>query len=94
MGEAAINHYKHDLRSIQFTLYEQMKVQELFDLDYYSHLSRDECDAVIDQAVRFCEEYMGPINGPADRAGCRLHDGAVSTPEGFKRPGPSSMNWG
>jgi len=84
MAEAAINHYKHDLRSIEFTLYEHMKVQELFELDYYSHLSREECDAVVEQAVRFCEEYMGPINGPADREGCKLENGVVTTPVGFK----------
>jgi len=84
MSEAAVNFFKSDLRSIQFTLYEHMRVQELFEYDYYSHLTREDCDAVIDQCVRFCNEFVGPINGTADRAGCKLVDGGVVTPAGFK----------
>ena len=32
MSEAAVNHYKADLRAIQFTLYEHLMVQQVFDL--------------------------------------------------------------
>ena len=45
MSEAAVNHYKADLRAIQFTLYEHLKVQQVFELEAFSHISRDECDA-------------------------------------------------
>ncbi len=84
MSEAAINFFKTDLRSIEFTLYEHMKVQELFEHEYYSHLSRAECDEVIRQCVRFCNEEIGPLNGVGDRRGCKLEDGQVTTPPGYK----------
>ena len=84
MSEAAINFFKTDLRSLQFTLYEHFRIQELFEHEYYSHLSREECDAVIDQCMRFCNEVIGPLNGVGDRTGCRLEDGQVHAPEGYR----------
>jgi alkylation response protein AidB-like acyl-CoA dehydrogenase len=84
MPGAAVNHYKADLRAIQFTLYEHLHVEQLFALAAFSHLSREECDATIDQCLRFVNEYTGPLNGPADRAGCVLENGVTRTPAGFK----------
>jgi len=75
--------FKADLRAIRFTLYEHLKVQQLFELDAFSHLSREECDAIIDQCLRFATEVTGPLNAPGDRAGCGLADGRVTTPPGF-----------
>jgi alkylation response protein AidB-like acyl-CoA dehydrogenase len=87
MSDVAINFFKGDRRSLQFTLFEHFKVQELFDAkysEYYAHLSQEDCEAVLDQVERFCDEMTGPINGTADRAGCILENGEVRTPEGFK----------
>jgi alkylation response protein AidB-like acyl-CoA dehydrogenase len=84
MSEAAVNHFKADLRAIQFTLYEHLKVQQIFELDAFSHISRAECDAIIEQCHRFVNEVTGPINGTADRAGCTIDNGQVITPTGFK----------
>lgn len=47
--------------------------------------ARAECDAVIDQCVRVVTEVTGPLNGPADRAGCRFENGTVHTPAGLKK---------
>jgi alkylation response protein AidB-like acyl-CoA dehydrogenase len=84
MAEAAINNYRVDLRAIQFTLYEHLKAQDLFQHEAFSHLTREDCDQVIEQCVRFATEVTGPLNGPGDRAGCRLEGGKVTTPSGFK----------
>ncbi|MGH7277026.1 MAG: acyl-CoA dehydrogenase [Candidatus Rokuibacteriota bacterium] len=84
MAGAAINCFKADLRAIRFTLYDHLKVQRLFELDEFSHLSREECDAIIDQCLRFATEVTGPLNAPGDRTGCRLEQGRVVTPPGFK----------
>jgi alkylation response protein AidB-like acyl-CoA dehydrogenase len=84
MAEAAINFFKTDLRSIQFTLYEHIKIQQLFEHEFYSHLSRQECDQVIDQTVRYCNEVIGPLSQMADRIGCKLENGVVKTPPGYK----------
>jgi len=84
MSEAAVNYFKTDLRSIMFTLFEHYDVQELFEHPHFAHLSREEVSQVIDQCHRFCNEVTGPINHSADRIGCKLVDGQVVTPEGFK----------
>jgi alkylation response protein AidB-like acyl-CoA dehydrogenase len=73
-----------DLRAIRFTLYDHLRVQQLFELKRYAHLSREECDAVVDQCLRFGAEVTGPLNAPGDRAGCRLDAGRVTTPPGFR----------
>lgn len=84
MSGAAVNNYKADLRAIQFTLYEHLHVEQLFEHEAFSHLSRAECDATIEQCLRFVNEYTGPLNGPADRVGCVLEKGVTRTPPGFK----------
>jgi alkylation response protein AidB-like acyl-CoA dehydrogenase len=77
-------HYKADLRAIRFTLWDHLSVERLFALPRYRHLSREECDAVIDQAYRFASEVTGPLNARGDRTGCRLEGGRVVTPPGFR----------
>ena len=84
MSDAAINFFKADRRSLMFTLFEHFKVQELFESEYYGHLSQEECEAVLDQVLRFADEMIGPINGTADRVGCILGDNEVKTPDGFQ----------
>jgi len=87
MADTTINFFKADRRSLEFTLFEHFRVQELLDpafSDYYAHLSKADIDAVVDQALRFCNEMTGPINSAGDSAGCVLQDGKVITPKGFK----------
>lgn len=84
MSQQAVNFFKADLRSIRFTLYEHLRVQELFALDRYRHLDQRECDAIVDQCHRFVCEVIGPLNGPGDRHGCRFEQGVVKTPPGFR----------
>lgn len=84
MSDAAINFFKADMRSMEFTFYEHLKVQQLFDYEQFSHLTREDCDQVLQQCLRFCNEVSGPLNSGADRVGCRHENGEVRTPEGFK----------
>jgi alkylation response protein AidB-like acyl-CoA dehydrogenase len=85
MAEAvAPNSYKVDRRAIDFTLFEHLKIQQVFEHELFSHLTREDCTAVIDQCTRFAMEVTGPLNSYADRVGCTLKDGVVHTPKGFK----------
>jgi alkylation response protein AidB-like acyl-CoA dehydrogenase len=84
MALAPGTHYKVDLRAIRFTLWDHLRADRLFALERYAHLSREECDAVIDQAYRFATEVTGPLNSPGDRTGCRIEQGRVVTPPGFR----------
>jgi len=78
------NHFKADLRAIRFTLWDHLGADRVFKLERFAHLSREECDAVIDQAYRFATEVTGPLNSPGDRTGCHLEGGRVVTPPGFR----------
>lgn len=49
---------------------------------------RPDCDdamatAIIDEAARFSEAVLAPLNTPGDRQSCRLVDGRVRLPDGF-----------
>jgi hypothetical protein len=84
MALAPGNHFKADLRTIRFTLWDHLGTERLFKLERFAHLSREECDAVIDQAYRFATEVTGPLNSTGDRTGCHMEGGRVVTPPGFR----------
>ena len=47
-------------------------------------VDRDTVRAVIEEAGRFATEVLDPLSAPGDRAGSRLVDGKVVTPDGWK----------
>jgi alkylation response protein AidB-like acyl-CoA dehydrogenase len=50
----------------------------------YEEASVDLLEAVLEEAARFCENELLPLNQPGDQAGCSFENGVVRTPEGFK----------
>lgn len=72
------------LQDIRFAVHEV--------LDYAGHYAalggeppdRAFMDAMLDQAHRFTEDVLAPLNASGDRDGCRWQDGSVTTPTGFK----------
>jgi alkylation response protein AidB-like acyl-CoA dehydrogenase len=47
-------------------------------------IDEDTVRAVLEEAGKFGGEVLDPLNAPGDRAGCRLVDGQVETPPGWK----------
>ncbi|HZR81807.1 MAG TPA: acyl-CoA dehydrogenase [Candidatus Binatia bacterium] len=84
MSENQTSSYKADLRALRFTLWEHLRVQQLFDFPRFSHVGRDECDATLEQAHRIASEILGPLNAIGDRRGCGFERGKVTTPPGFR----------
>ncbi|QSP95562.1 acyl-CoA dehydrogenase C-terminal domain-containing protein [Marinobacter salinisoli] len=77
--------YKAPLRDMKFLL------NEVFDYPgHYQTLSTganatpDIVEAVLNECGRFCEEVLSPLYQSGDEEGCRLQDGEVKTPKGFK----------
>ncbi len=77
--------YKAPLRDMKFLLNEVH--------DYPSHYAKlksgaeatpDMVEAIIGEAASFCEEVLAPLNQQGDADGCKLVDGEVITPKGFK----------
>lgn len=81
----AINYFKADLREISFVLFEHLKISELLGKAPYEEWGEDEAKMVIDEVYRFATNVTGPYNGIGDRQGCRLENGRVYVPEGFKQ---------
>ena len=77
--------YKAPLRDVQFLL------NEVFDYPtHYQSLSNgaeatpDMVDAILSECAKFCENTLSPLYQSGDQQGCRLENGEVKTPEGFK----------
>ncbi|HZA15165.1 MAG TPA: acyl-CoA dehydrogenase, partial [Myxococcaceae bacterium] len=79
-----VNHYKTDLRDMEFALLEQFRLGELLGRAPFEAWGVDEAKAILAETYRFCTEVLGPLNASGDRQGCRFVDGQVYAPPGFK----------
>ncbi|MGB8329337.1 MAG: acyl-CoA dehydrogenase [Polyangiales bacterium] len=80
----AINRYRADLRDFRFLFFEQFDLPAVLGKEPYTEWSADECNMVLDEVYRFVCDVTGPLNGTGDAQGCRIEDGRVITPDGFK----------
>ena len=77
--------YKAPLRDMQFILFDVLKVQDAGNsLASYAENTPDVVSAVLEEAGRFCENVLQPINHSGDEEGCHFEAGTVRTPQGFK----------
>ena len=83
-AQSAQNRYKADLREMRFLLFEQFALGELLGQAPFEGWGPDEVNMVLDGAYQFVTEVLGPLNAVGDREGCRIEDGQVKTPTGFK----------
>lgn len=80
----AINRYKADLREFSFLLFEQFKLGELLGKEPFAAWGEEEVKSSLAECYRFAREVLGPLNVTGDVTGCKLEDGKVITPKGFK----------
>jgi len=78
------NYYKANLRDLTFLLFEQFKLDELLGKEPFANWGKDEVLAVLEEAYGWAQKHLGPINASGDAEGCRLDDGQVRVPAGFK----------
>jgi alkylation response protein AidB-like acyl-CoA dehydrogenase len=79
-----INRYKADLREFHFLLFEQFKLGELLGKAPYEAWGEEEIRSSLAECYRFAREVLGPLNVVGDIQGCKLENGHVITPTGFK----------
>jgi alkylation response protein AidB-like acyl-CoA dehydrogenase len=79
-----LNWYRADLRELSFVLLEQFRLGELLGKAPYEAWGPEEAKAVLEETYRFAREVLGPLNASGDRQGCRLEEGQVRTPDGFR----------
>jgi alkylation response protein AidB-like acyl-CoA dehydrogenase len=78
------NYYKANLRDLSFLLFEQFHLEELVGKEPYGNWGKDEVLAVLEEAYGWAQKYLGPLNAVGDEHGCKLENGAVKVPPGFK----------
>ena len=77
-------HFEPPLREYRFILHEALKIQEEPAIAGYEDLTEDFTGAVLDEAGKIARDVLAPLNPVGDKEGCRLENGVVYTPEGFK----------
>jgi alkylation response protein AidB-like acyl-CoA dehydrogenase len=75
--------YNAPVKDLQFVLHNLLKVAQT-DQPGYAELEPDFTSAVLDEAGKLASEILAPLNAVGDSQGCRLENGVVRTPDGFK----------
>ncbi|MEE9427249.1 MAG: acyl-CoA dehydrogenase C-terminal domain-containing protein [Paracoccaceae bacterium] len=75
--------YTAPTKDMQFVLHEFLNVAGS-GIPGYSDLEPEFTSAVFEEAGKLATDVLAPLNGVGDREGCKLENGLVSTPTGFK----------
>ncbi|MEQ8256443.1 MAG: acyl-CoA dehydrogenase family protein, partial [Roseovarius confluentis] len=75
--------YTPPTKDMQFILHDVLKVSTT-DTPGYAELDRDFTSAVLEEAGKISSEVLAPLNVVGDTEGCKLENGVVRTPTGFK----------
>ncbi len=76
--------YLAPLRDYRFCLTELFDWPEHRSLSGFEEFSDDVVEAVLNEAGKFSESVVFPLNRSGDEEGCTYGNGAVRTPQGFK----------
>ncbi|MCW5773931.1 MAG: acyl-CoA dehydrogenase C-terminal domain-containing protein [Rhodospirillaceae bacterium] len=77
--------YKAPLKEMRFLLHEVFAYEKnVVGLPGYEEATPDVVDAVLEEAAKFCENELQPLNLSGDKEGCTYENGVVRTPKGFK----------
>jgi len=75
--------YTAPVKDVQFILHDVLSVSQS-DIPGYDELDADFTRAILGEAGKIAGEVLAPLNASGDRQGCRLENGVVYTPDGFK----------
>jgi alkylation response protein AidB-like acyl-CoA dehydrogenase len=83
--KTAPNRYRSNVRDIRFVLFELFGIdQKLLGKPPFENWGREEVEMALVEVDRLAREVLGPLNPIGDVYGCRLEDGQVYAPPGFK----------
>ncbi len=75
--------YTAPTKDMQYVLHDVLKITEA-GIAGYEDLDRDFTAAILEEAGKISAEVLAPLNAVGDSEGCRLENGIVYTPTGFK----------
>tara|TARA_R110002072_G_scaffold30915_6_gene95971 strand:+ start:2988 stop:4769 length:1782 start_codon:yes stop_codon:yes gene_type:complete len=76
--------YSAPTKDLQFVLHDVLKVTEA-ETPGYDELEADFTSAILEEAGKLTSDVLAPLNVVGDKEGCRLENGVVYTPTGFKQ---------
>jgi len=75
--------YHPPLRDIQFVLNDLLDITHYQTLEGCGALGEDEVAMILENAGKFAEEVLAPLNKVGDEEGCHFDNGKVTVPRGF-----------
>ncbi|MEM8833135.1 MAG: acyl-CoA dehydrogenase C-terminal domain-containing protein [Pseudomonadota bacterium] len=76
--------YSPPMDNIRFVLHEVLGAEQLTEIPDFEEANAELVDQILEEGGRLCEEVLFPINQSGDEEGCKLENGKVTTPKGFK----------
>ncbi len=76
--------YVAPLKDMQFVLKKVVGLDQVNTLPGWEEVTEDVVDAILEEASKFANEVLSPLNAQGDKHGAKWKDGAVTTPPGFK----------
>jgi alkylation response protein AidB-like acyl-CoA dehydrogenase len=76
--------YRAPLADLKFLLTDVLGTSTLNTLPAFAEYSTDLAESILQEAARFAETRLDPLNKPGDREGARWSAEGVRTPKGFK----------
>ena len=76
--------YQPPVRDLRFLFEEVLEGARLQQLPGYEEVDADTVEAILEEAGKFCEGELQPINRNGDEEGCHFVNGMVTTPKGYK----------
>ena len=77
--------YTAPLQDMHFAINQLAGLGEVTAMPQYGEINAELAAAVLDEAARFAQEVLEPLNRSGDQQGARLADGKVTAPDGFAK---------
>lgn len=75
--------FNANLNDYAYLLHDVLKIDSR-EIEGYADLDRDFTSAILEEAGKIARDVLAPLNIIGDEEGCRLENGVVYTPKGFK----------
>ena len=76
--------YDAPVRDFRFVLHDLLQIEKFSNIPGFEEATPDLIDAILEEGAKMVGEVVAPLNQVGDSEGCKLADGVVTTPTGFK----------